>query len=101
MKYVVEGNQLKVYPATRQVSDVNMTIHKHIKSIDKLTLSSNENYSISFFDEKPQVSLLRDGVIMPRSEGLKFPFKAVNVRAVRMKIVHIIEDNVAFFLQRK
>jgi uncharacterized protein YfaS (alpha-2-macroglobulin family) len=99
-RYLIQDNQLIIFPSTRQVGSLTMNIFDHIQNIKKIKLSKPLKKNVIFYDEKPQVSLLKKGVIVPRSEGLKFPFKAVNVRAVRLKIVHILEDNVAFFLQR-
>ena len=99
IRYVVNKNQLRVYTTARQIGNLVMTIFSPIENIKGQTLVKNQTFNIAFLDEKPQVALLKKGVIIPRSEGLRFSFKAVNVRAVRLKIVHIIEDNIAFFLQ--
>jgi len=99
-RYIIQGTQLKIYPEQRQVGEYSLTIHDHILNISDQKLDKIFSKKISFYDEKPGISLLKEGAIMPRSEGLKFPFRAVNVRAVKLRIVHIFEDNVAFFLQR-
>ncbi|MBL4754636.1 MAG: hypothetical protein JKY52_13715, partial [Flavobacteriales bacterium] len=55
--------------------------------------------NISFTNIKPAVELIGKGVILPNTKGLIFPFKAVNIRAVEVKIIKVYEDNVAQFLQ--
>jgi uncharacterized protein YfaS (alpha-2-macroglobulin family) len=51
------------------------------------------------YDIKPAVELIGKGVILPNTKGLIFPFKAVNLRAVEVKVIKVYEDNVAQFLQ--
>ncbi len=99
-RYVIEGNQLKIFPQQRLLGEVALTIFSHLENIKNQRLNKNTDLSLLFLDEKPKVALLKKGAVVPRSEGLKFPFKAVNVRAVRLRIAQILEDNVAFFLQR-
>ena len=48
---------------------------------------------------KPAVRLSGRGVILPSSKGLVFPFEAVNLNAVDIKIIKIFENNVGYFLQ--
>jgi len=48
---------------------------------------------------KPAVRLLGKGVILPNSEGLIFPFEAVNLSAVDVKIIRIFENNISQFSQ--
>ena len=36
---------------------------------------------------KPKVELIGEGVILPNSDGLIFPFKAVNLSAVNVKVI--------------
>ena len=55
--------------------------------------------SLLFEEIKPSVRLIGNGVILPKSDGLAFPFEAVNLNAVDLKIVKIYENNVAQFLQ--
>ena len=100
IRLIIQDNQLKIIPKKRQVGKFTVTVFNHLENIKGQLLDGSVSRSIEFFDEKPQVALLKEGAIIPRSEGLKFPFRAVNLRALRLRIVHIFEDNVAFFLQR-
>ena len=54
---------------------------------------------VVFEDIKPAVRLVGDGVILPSTDGLTFPFEAVNLKAVTVRIIQIFENNVAQFLQ--
>ena len=47
----------------------------------------------------PGILIEGNGVILPSSQNLIFPFKAANLRAVDLKIVRIFENNLPYFLQ--
>jgi alpha-2-macroglobulin len=99
LNYTVEGNILKAYPAARQSGDDNLSIQEGIVNILGYPLKSPYSEIITFELAKPQVRLLGKGVILPSSRGLVFPFEAVNLNAVDVKIIKIFENNVGFFLQ--
>ena len=54
---------------------------------------------IDFTSIDPDVALIGDGVILPGTDGLIFPFKAVNLKAVNVRIIRIFEDNIGQFFQ--
>src|SRR5690606_10588549 len=47
----------------------------------------------------PNVRVSATGTILPSTDGLYFPFQAVNLNAVDVRVVRIYADNVAQFLQ--
>ncbi|NOR28955.1 MAG: hypothetical protein GQ540_10565 [Lutibacter sp.] len=99
LKYVVDGNVLKVYPNVRVSGSVNVAIFQGIKSVDGYKLKNAFSQKVAFQQLKPAVRLLSSGVILPSSNGLKFNFEAVNLKAVDVRIIKIFEDNVLQFLQ--
>ncbi|WP_456376281.1 alpha-2-macroglobulin family protein [Lutibacter sp.] len=99
LKYIVNGNVLKVYPNTRIVGNVNVTVFQGIKSTDGYKLKNRFSNKVAFEQLKPQVKLLSNGVILPNSNNLKLNFEAVNLKAVDVRIIKIFEDNVLQFLQ--
>jgi uncharacterized protein YfaS (alpha-2-macroglobulin family) len=99
LNYTAEGNILKVYPASRQSGDDNLSIQEGIVNILGYPLKEPYTEIITFELAKPQVRLLGKGVILPSSKGLIFPFEAVNLNAVDVKIIKIFENNVGYFLQ--
>ena len=48
----------------------------------------------------PAVELIGNGVIMPSSGNITFPFKAVNLKAINLRIIKIFEDNIPQFMQQ-
>ncbi len=99
LKYIVDGNILKVYPTNRIVGDVTVAVFQGIKNIDGYKLKTTYSEKIAFEQIKPAVRLISSGVILPNSSDLKFNFEAVNLRAVDIKVIKIFEDNVLQFLQ--
>lgn len=96
---IADRNLVKIYPSTRVSGTFNFEISAGIRSIQKKRLEQNSVISVSFENTKPEVQLIGNGVIIPASSGLMFPFKAVSLRAVDVSIFRVFEQNVAQFLQ--
>ena len=99
LKYVVDGNVLKVYPSNRIIGNVNVEVFKGIKSSDGFKLRKPYSQRVAFEQLKPQIKLVNSGVILPNSNNLKFNFEAVNLKYVDVRVIKIYEDNVLQFLQ--
>ncbi|MFK5959672.1 MAG: MG2 domain-containing protein [Lutibacter sp.] len=99
LKYVVDGNMLKVYPNKRIIGSVSVDVFQGIKSIEGYKLKNEFSEKVAFEQLKPEVKLISSGVILPSSNDLKFNFEAVNLKAVDVRIIKIFEDNVLQFLQ--
>ena len=99
LKYVVDGNILKVYADARIVGNVLVDVFQGITSVDGYKLKKQFSENIAFEQLKPEVRLISNGVILPNSNDLKLNFEAVNLKAVDVRIIKIFEDNVLQFLQ--
>jgi len=99
LKYVVDGNVLKVYPDNRVIGDVQVDIFQGIKNTDNYKLKKTFSEKIAFEQQKPGIRLVSSGVILPNSNQLKFNFEAVNLKAVDIRVIKIYENNVLQFLQ--
>ncbi len=99
LKYVVDGNVLKVYPDTRISGNVLVEVFPGVKSVDGYKLKKPFSEKIAFEQLKPAVKLISNGVFLPNSNDLKFNFEAVNLKAVDIRVIKIYEDNVLQFLQ--
>ncbi|TWO33829.1 hypothetical protein E1J38_003380 [Seonamhaeicola sediminis] len=99
LKYIVDGNILKVYPDSKLVGNIQVDIFQGIKNTDGFKLKQPLSQTIAFEALKPQVRLINSGSILPNSQELKFNFEAVNLSAVDVRIIKIFEDNVLQFLQ--
>lgn len=97
---VIEDNLLKIYPSYQYTGDKKITIHNGIRNILGYKTKTKDVLNVSFQGLKPAVRLVNKGAILPSSDrGLVFPFEAVNLKAVDIKIIKIYEENIAQFLQ--
>jgi len=98
-KFIVDGNVLKVYPQSKMSGNLKIDVFQGIKNTYGYKLKTPYSQTIAFEDIKPQVKLVNSGVFLPNSKELKFNFKAVNLKAVDLRVIKIFEDNVLQFLQ--
>ncbi|CAG0991631.1 Alpha-2-macroglobulin [Flavobacteriales bacterium] len=98
-RFIIDNNTLKAFPVIRQTGTTTLTVHKGIKNILFYKMPKTFSQEIIFEEIKPAVRLVGEGVIIPSSNGLIFPFEAVNLSAVDVSVVQIYEDNIAQFLQ--
>ncbi|MDR1544115.1 MAG: Ig-like domain-containing protein [Prevotellaceae bacterium] len=98
--YSLDGNILKIYFETGKLWNLNLTISKNIKNEAGKQMKKDFTAELQIEQLKPQIKFIGDGTILPNAENLKLPFKAVNLRAVDIKIIQIYENNILFFLQQ-
>jgi uncharacterized protein YfaS (alpha-2-macroglobulin family) len=99
VRFIIEGNEIKVFPPSRLNGAQTLHVETGVKNALGYKLPKAETLQLQFEDIKPEVKLSGNGVILPNSKGLLFPFEAVNLRSVDVKIVRIFENNVGQFLQ--
>jgi uncharacterized protein YfaS (alpha-2-macroglobulin family) len=99
LRYNIEDNELRIYPAEVPSGSVKLLIEPSIKNLQGKILGAAISEKIQFEDAMPNLRFIGNGVIMPGSNGLLLPFEAVNLKAVDIKVVRIYEDNILQFLQ--
>ena len=112
LRYAVEDNELKIYPQELRGDSVQLVIEAAVRNLSGKTLGSRITDSslqthagngvvtrLPVVVTMPAVRFLGDGVIMPGSSGLLFPFEAVNLKAVDIMVIRIFEKNILQFLQ--
>ena len=95
----INKNELTIYPSSKLIGNKVLKISNSLKNAQGFELIEPIDFNANFISIKPQVELIGDGVILPSTNGLIFPFKAVNLNAVNVKVIRIYEDNVAHFFQ--
>ena len=95
----VEGNQVTVYLRERLVGVYLLVIDQNIKNTmgQSLPKAIEENFDFQLL--KPALRLPGRGVIMPDTGSVIFPFEAVNLKAVDLRIVKVFPSNMISFLQ--
>ncbi len=99
LKFIIEDNEIRVFPDARLSGEKTVNVEAGIKNCLGYPLKNRYSLEVPFEELKPLVRLIGKGVILPGSSGLTFPFQAVNLKAVDVKIVRIYEKNVPQFLQ--
>lgn len=96
----IKGSQVKVYPSSRIVGEVELIVAKGICSNLGICLKERFSKKIMFQELLPNVEIIGNGVILPTTKGLVLPFRAVNLKAVELKILKVSEKNVHQFFQK-
>lgn len=99
LSFMIENNSIKIYTGERYSNTKELHIDNSIRNSDNKHLKESITQSVFFEDLKPAVRLVGKGVILPNSSGLIFPFEAVNLNAVDVRITRIYENNMLQFLQ--
>ncbi|WP_289053358.1 alpha-2-macroglobulin family protein [Carboxylicivirga marina] len=99
LRYVIERNRVKVFPSFRLSGTRKVTVSEGVKNILGYAQKVEVNYDMVFETPKPDVQMIGKGTILPNSNGLTLPFKAVSVKSVQVRIIKIFENNVGSFLQ--
>jgi alpha-2-macroglobulin len=95
----ITSNILSLFPATGLLGSVDLNVESSFKNNKGVTLSSSFVKTLDFTAVPPGILLEGNGVILPSSKNLIFPFKAANLKAIDLKIVRIFENNLPHFLQ--
>ena len=99
LKYEVNGNFLKLFTDQRLTGTKTVIINHSVKNSLGYSLKEDTKLEASFVEVKPRVRLVNNGVILPSTNGLVFPFEAVNLKAVDVKITRVFENNIHSFFQ--
>ncbi|MDR0541681.1 MAG: alpha-2-macroglobulin [Dysgonamonadaceae bacterium] len=94
-----QNNKVNLYFDRKGVNQVTVTVDRGVKNTQGKNLEAPFTAAITIEELKPAVELLSDGNILPNTEHLLLPFRAVNLHAVDIKVIKIYENNVLMFLQ--
>jgi uncharacterized protein YfaS (alpha-2-macroglobulin family) len=93
------GNALNVFTASKLTGNHSITVDGALTNAFDFNLGEDIQFTVDFGGVKPGVRLRGDGVILPQSDGLIFPFEAANLKAVDLRITKIFSNNIHYFLQ--
>ncbi|QSE97084.1 alpha-2-macroglobulin family protein [Fulvivirga lutea] len=99
VRFSVDNNTVKVYPVNRLTAETDIIVNRGVKNSMGYQLKAEFTKKVKFSNIKPDVKLLGDGIILPSTDGLVLPFKAVNLSGLNVKIIKIFEDNITQFFQ--
>lgn len=98
-RFLIEGNQIRVYPSARLVGDRVIVVNSGVRNTAGKSIAKKSEWFFKMEDVKPAVKLVGQGVILPKSDGLIFPFEAINLNAVEVEVFKIFNNNILQFLQ--
>ena len=96
----IDKNTVTLYPKNRLIGKSEVIVETGVRNSSGYQLEKEYRKEVNFTSIKPNVKLIGDGVIIPNSNSLIFPFKAVNLSGVNVKIVKVFEKNIPYFLQK-
>jgi hypothetical protein len=99
LRLSVVANEVKAYPVGKLSSQETIIVNQRVMNIRGNELKEEFQKVAQFNLEKPAIELLGEGVIMPSNGELSFPFKAINLKAVNLRILRIYENNITQFFQ--
>jgi len=101
LRFVVDGNYVRVYPGTRITGDMTLRVDMGVRSAAGQAMKENFNVSLNFEELKPAVRLVGRGAIIPQQSngGVIFPFEAVGLNAVDVEVFKIFNSNILQYLQ--
>lgn len=95
----INTNIISIFPSTRLLGKADLNVESSVRNNKGTTLSSSLVKKLDFTSVPPGILLEGNGVILPSSQNLIFPFKAANLKAVDLKIIRIFANNLPYFLQ--
>jgi uncharacterized protein YfaS (alpha-2-macroglobulin family) len=95
----INSNIISIFPATRLLGAINLNVESSVRNNKGLPLTSSLLKQLDFTSVPPGIKMEGNGVILPSSQNLIFPFKAANLKAVDLKIIRIFDNNLPYFLQ--
>ncbi len=98
-RFLIEKNRITCYFPERMEGLFNLDVLVGVRDIQGQRLAQPYSARTSFTQVAPQVRLAGNGMILPQSRELYFPFEAVNLEAVEVEIFKIHANNILQFLQ--
>lgn len=99
LRFTIDGNQLLVYTGDQLNGERTVTIEAGLKNASQVGTKNRIEWNLLFEEPKPALRLVGTGVILPESEGLIFPFEAINLNAVDVEVFKIYNNNILQYLQ--
>ena len=99
LRYLIESNRVRVYPENSLYGSFRLAARQGLRNSKDAGIRQEAFYDLRFESVEPQVRLTGNGVIMPHSNGLRFPFEAVGLTSVDVEVFKIYHNNILQFLQ--
>lgn len=95
----IRENQILAMPRGGFTGSMTVLVEAGIRGRAGGALPKSSRHKVAFEEPKPALRFADSGVIVPSEAAPIFPFEAVNLKAVDVRVVRINEKNVPQFLQ--
>ena len=99
LSYKINHNVVTVFLPNRFVGEKKIMVSEGVKNIAGYKMKKDYSQPLTFHEPYPLVRIKGSGSILPNSQGLIFPFEAIALNAVDVRVIRIFEKNVHHFLQ--
>ncbi len=97
---VSDNNSIRLYLGRQDISEhTRIRVDAGIRSKNGNRLSESQEVTVETFSSKPAARFVGKGVILPENDSVTVAFQTINLRAVRIKVIKIFENNIGQFLQ--
>lgn len=99
LRFSIDRAIVRVYSQADWPRQIKLRVLPGIKNTRGDRISKETSFDVFFQDTKPEVDFATKGVILPTSADLTLPVEAVNINAVKIRVIKIHETNIPQFLQ--
>lgn len=99
LRFTIDASQIKVYAPDELLGNYNVTVNATVNDIENNQLQSAKAANIVFENKLPSVTIAGSGTILPNAGKLVLPFEAINLKAVDIVVIKILESNIPQFFQ--
>lgn len=97
--YKIHRNEVTAFLPNRIIGEKKLVVGTGVKNVAGYKMKEGYTEMLEFHEPYPKVRLKGKGSILPNSQGLIFPFEAIALKAVDVRIIRIYEKNIHYFLQ--
>ncbi len=94
----VSGNKLKLFPDMKREGNVTVHLSKNIRSKNGLLLGEDISQEVTLNVDKPNVEFIGDGTIIPQTDKITVPFRAIYAKGVKVFVFKIYSHNIGQML---
>ncbi len=99
LTFSISDNKITAFLPNRIVGNRTLKVNTGILNYAGRKIKKGYSTELEFEEAKPMLRIKGNGSILPNSNGLIFPFEAIGINAVDVRIIKILEPNIHHFLQ--
>ena len=97
---VVEGNKILLYADYSDGDKLQIIVNGKLRSRSGSTFGESRSFELTVASDKPAVEFVGNGTILPQSEKILIPFRAIYMRGVRVAVYKMFSNMMGTVMQR-